>query len=50
MPGSNTQESVDRLAVLKKENEELEEFEKLLDQHKSVLYISLGSLPSKSLT
>ena len=36
VPGSNTQESVDRLAVLKKENEELEEFEKLLDQHKSV--------------
>ena len=36
VPGSNTQESVDRLAVLKEEIEELDDFEKVLDQHKSV--------------
>ena len=36
VPGSNTQESVDRLAVLKEEIDELDEFEKDLDQHKSV--------------
>ena len=36
VPGSNTQESIDHLAVLKEEIEQLDEFEKLLDQHKSV--------------
>ena len=40
VPGSNTQESVDRLAVLKEENEKLEEFEKVIDQHKSVSFHS----------
>lgn len=36
VPGSNTQESVDRLAVLKDEIDRLEDFEKIVDQHKSV--------------
>merc|ERR1711874_879366 len=30
--GENTQEASDRLAVLKEENEELDDFEKVLDQ------------------
>ena len=42
VPGSNTQESVDRLAVLKEENERLDEFEKIVDQHKSVSHIILS--------
>merc|ERR1711935_196426 len=48
VPGSNTQESVDRLAVLKKENEELEEFEKLLDQHKSWVHQSITNITEDS--
>ena len=36
VPGSNTQESVDRLAVLKDEIDQLEEFEKVIDQYKNV--------------
>ena len=38
VPSSNTQEYVNRLAVLKEENEQLEEFEKVVDQHKSVCF------------
>ena len=38
VPGSNTQESVDRLAVLKDEIDRLEDFEKIVDQHKSVSF------------
>ena len=37
VPGSNTQESIENLAVLKEEIEQLDEFEKVVDQHKSVL-------------
>ena len=38
VPGSNTQESVDRLAVLKEEIDRLDDFEKIVDQHKSVRF------------
>ena len=36
VPGSNTQESVDHVAVLRTEIDRLETFENDLDQHKSV--------------
>jgi hypothetical protein len=34
--GSNTQEATDRLSVLKDEIGRLDEYEKLIDQHKTV--------------
>jgi len=48
VPGSNTQESVDRLAVLKEENEKLEEFEKVIDQHKSWVHQSIKNITEDS--
>ena len=36
MAGSNTQEATDRLSVLKDEIGRLDEYEKLIDQHKTV--------------
>ena len=36
MAGSNTQEATDRLTVLKDEISRLDDYEKLIDQHKSV--------------
>merc|ERR1712141_660014 len=48
VPGSNTQESVDRLAVLKEENEELDDFEKVLDQHKSWVQQSIKNITEDS--
>merc|ERR1712109_246994 len=48
VPGSNTQESVDRLAVLKEENEKLEEFEKVIDQHKSWVQQSIKNITEDS--
>lgn len=48
VPGSNTQESVDRLAVLKEEIEELDDFEKVLDQHKSWVQQSIKNITEDS--
>jgi len=48
VPGSNTQESVDRLAVLKEENERLDEFEKIVDQHKSWVQQSIKNITEDS--
>merc|ERR1712241_1491722 len=48
VPGSNTQESVDRLAVLKEENERLDEFEKIVDQHKSWVQQSIKTITEDS--
>ncbi len=39
VPGSNTQESVDRLAVLRDEIDKLQDFEQVIDRHKSVIQI-----------
>ena len=36
MAGSNTPEATDRCEVLKEEVKDLEEYEKLIDQHKNV--------------
>merc|ERR1712061_726839 len=46
--GSNTQESVDRLAVLKEEIDELDEFEKDLDQHKSWVQQNIKNITEDS--
>jgi len=48
VPGSNTQESVDRLAVLKEENDRLDEFEKIVDQHKSWVQQSIKNITEDS--
>jgi len=48
VPGSNTQESVDRLAVLKDEIDRLEDFEKIVDQHKSWVQQSIKNITEDS--
>lgn len=48
VPGSNTQESVDRLSILKDENERLEQYEKVIDQHKSWVQQSIKNITEDS--
>ena len=39
--GSNTPEATDRCVVLKEEVKDLEDYEKLIDQHKNVLLVMI---------
>lgn len=48
VPGSNTEESVERLAVLKEEIDSLEEFENVIDQHKSWVQQSIKNITEDS--
>lgn len=48
VPGSNTQESVDRLAVLRDEIDKLQDFEQVIDRHKSWVQQSIKNITEDS--